>query len=95
MQLGAGESKDLKLTVKWVNKENNLGSKSSTVQIIETLNTAYYEDTDMEDDKSEAVVVVNIKTGEVVSIMVIMMIIVSLGICGYISITIINKKDQA
>ena len=95
VQLGAGESKDLKLTVKWVNKENNLGSKSSTVQIIETLNTAYYEDTDMEDDKSEAVVVVNIKTGEVVSIMVIMMIIVSLGICGYISITIINKKGPS
>lgn len=95
VQLGVGESKELKLTVKWVNKENNLGSKASTSQIIETLNTAYYEDTNMEDDKSEAVVVVNIKTGEVVSIIVIMMIIVSLGICGYISITIINKKGPS
>ena len=92
LELDVGESRDLKLSIKWINKENNLGSKSSIAQIIETINTAKYEDTNIKDDKSEATVIVSIKTGETVSIMVIMMIIASLGICGYVSIVTIGKK---
>lgn len=93
IELEAGESKILSIFLKWKNEENNLGAKTNTVKIEETKNPANFKDTNEKDDTSSATIVLGIKTGEVVSIFIIMMILVSLGICGYVAIIIIRKKN--
>ncbi|MCI8486802.1 MAG: hypothetical protein HFJ20_07085, partial [Clostridia bacterium] len=55
-------------------------------------NEAGFKDTNEEDNIGEATIVLSIKTGEAVSIMIIMMIITSLGMCGYMWVALINKK---
>ena len=94
VKLEAGESKDLEVTLKWENQEENLGTKISTAKIVSTENQANYEDTNKKDDISETTIVISIKTGEVVSNLIIMMIVLSLGICTIIIISIKNKREM-
>ena len=94
IELEPEESKNLEITLKWENSEKNLGSKTSAVKITETENEAKYEDTNKKDDISEAIIIVSIKTGIVVSIIIITMILGSLGICGYVIITTMNKMGK-
>ena len=93
VELEAGESKTLSIALKWKNKEENLGSQTNTVKIEETNNSANFKDTNEQDNKSEATVIVSIKTGETVSIIIVGMIIVALVITGYITYIIIRKKQ--
>lgn len=88
------ESKNLEITLKWENSEKNLGPKESTVKITKTENEAKYEDTNEKDNASEVTIVVSIKTGIVVSMIIITMILGSLGICGYVIITTMNKMGK-
>ncbi len=93
VDLEAGQSKNLSIALRWENKENNLGAKTNEARIEESKNLANFEETNKEDNISKATIVLSIKTGEVVSIIIIMMILTSLGICSYITITTIRKKD--
>lgn len=93
VKLEAGESKEIEVTLKWENQEENLGTKISTAKIVSTENQANYEDTNKKDDISETTIVISIKTGEAVSTIVIVMILVSLIICSYITIKTIRKKE--
>ena len=93
VDLEAGQSKTLSIALRWENKENNLGAKTNEARIEESKNLANFEETNKEDNISKATIVLSIKTGEVVSIIIIMMILTSLGICSYITITTIRKKD--
>ncbi len=81
VELGAGESKELTITLIWENSEENLGPKSNKAELVEGENLANYEDTNKEDNTSEATIVISIKTGEVVSIIIItlMMTIIITG----------------
>lgn len=94
IELKPEESKNLELTIKWKNSEKNLGSKENKAQIVSTENEAGYKDTKTKDDKSEATVIVSIKTGVVVSIIIVIMILGSLGICGYVIITTTHKMGK-
>ena len=94
IELEAEESKNLSIQLKWMNDEENLGAKANIAKISNTSNLAEYGDTDKEDNTSEATIVVSIKTGVVVSIIIISLIISSLGICGYIIVkTVRGMKD--
>ena len=95
--LEPGESKDLKVTLKWINSETNLGQKANTAKLISTENVANYPDIEEENDTSEATIIISIKTGEVVSVIIVIMLIISFGISGYmvyISIRRMKNGEQ-
>ncbi|MCI8832953.1 MAG: hypothetical protein HFJ19_01945 [Clostridia bacterium] len=90
VELEAGQSKNLGITLRWTNSENNLGSRTNRAQL-----EGQEEDGNPEDNISEATMVVSIKTGEKVSIIIIGMIIIALIIAGYITYRIIRKKGPS
>ena len=90
IELEAGQSKDLELELRWLNREENLGSRSNRAKI-----EGQEEETNTQDNISEATIIISIKTGIKVSIIIIMMIITSLGICGYMYVAVINKKGPS
>jgi len=87
VELEVGESKDLNVTLRWTNDEVNLGSRTNTAQL-----EGQEDDINPEDNISEATIVVNIKTGEKVSIIIIGMIMIALMIAGYITYIVIQRK---
>ena len=87
VELEVGESKDLSITLRWTNNETNLGSRTNRAQI-----EGQEDDINPEDNISEATIVVNIKTGEKVSIIIIGMIMIALMIAGYITYIVIQRK---
>ncbi len=89
VELEAGQSKDLSIALRWTNIESNLGTGTNKAEL-----EGQEEQTNKEDDKSEATIVISIKTGIKVSLIIVMMIIISLGICGYMYINIMDRKGQ-
>ncbi len=63
LNLKAGETKELEITLQWDNGETNFGSKTNQVAIMEVYNIANFRETTLEDNQSEATVIINIKTG--------------------------------
>ncbi len=94
VELEVGESKDLSITLKWVNNEENLGSLINKAELKGGSNIANFEDTDSKDDISEATILVSIKTGWQVSTIITITIIMSMIITGGLMIIIIRKKGQ-
>lgn len=88
VNLGGNESRELEISLKWINSEDNLGVGTNIAKL------EIEDDTNTEDDESQATVIISIKTGEIVSAIIIIMIIASLGICGYITIQVISKKEK-
>ena len=68
--LKAGETKELKVVLNWIRGDNNFGGQTNTVEIVETENPANYEETTTEDNRSEAEVVMGIKTGSATRIII-------------------------
>ena len=87
-ELEAGQSKDIKISLRWVNTENNLGTKTNKAGLEGD------EDSIIEDNTSEATVIVSLKTGEIVSAIIIIMIVASLAICGYVIAIVISKMGR-
>ena len=90
VNLEGKQSRNLSIALKWINKEENLGSRSNTAKLEQDDNS----DIDKNDDNSQATVIINVKTGEKVSAIIIIMIIASLGICGYIITNISSKMGK-
>lgn len=88
VSLEGNESKELDISLKWINDEENLGSGTNKAK----LETDDYTNTD--DDDSQATIIVSVKTGEIVSAIIIIMIIASLGIAGYMTSQIISKMRK-
>ena len=88
VNLNGNETKELEISLKWKNSESNLGSG---------INVAKLEtdgDTNTDDDNSQATIIISVKTGEVVSAIIIIMMIASLAICGYMTTLIISKMKK-
>ena len=64
VSLQAGEKKELKVVLKWKRGSGNFGGQNNEVEIVETSNPANYTEIDTEDDKSNAEMVISIKTGK-------------------------------
>ena len=92
VNLGAGQSKELEVILRWENKEENLGTRMSTVKIEETENSANFKETDEKDNEGTVSIVIGIKTGETVSIVIIGMIIITAIISIYITYSRITYK---
>ena len=88
------ETKNLEVTIRWKNTEDNLGAKTAKAEIVETQNKANFKDIDQKDDLTTVTIVIGIKTGEVVSIAIIMMLTISYTIAGYMIITSIKRIKQ-
>ncbi len=88
VSLEGNESKELDISLKWINDETNLGSGTNKAKL-ET-----DDDTNTDDDDSQATIIVSVKTGEIVSAIIIIMIIASLGICGYITAHVVSKMGK-
>ena len=94
VELGVGESKDLAVTLKWINDQGNLGSISNKAELIGGSNSANYDDTNKDDDLSEATIIVSIKTGWKVNAMIVVTIIMAMAITGYLIVLIIRKTRK-
>ena len=58
-----GETKEYRVALDWANGGNNVGNKENTVEIINTSNEAGFEETNLDDNKDNAVLVIAISTG--------------------------------
>lgn len=90
-EIEPGETEELSLDVKWNNSENNLGEKNTTVEIIETSNEARASETSIEDNESQADMIIGIVTGEYDNI-IILSIIGIIGLLLIIGEVILIKK---
>ena len=92
LDLKAKESKDFEVKLKWRNGENNFGTKTNKVSIAKIDNMANFKETTLEDNESEAIVILNIKTGRAwnIGINVLGIIITLLGTQWLM----INKKQH-
>ena len=86
-----GKTKEYRVALDWANGGNNVGNKENTVEIIETNNDAGFEETNLDDNKDNAVLVIAISTGTTtyVAIAVGMLIILAA-----ITVSIIYKKKK-
>ena len=100
-KINPGESKDVKLTVIKQMKENNTGLINNTAEIVSSYNELGLTDinstegnkVDGENDMSSADVIISIKTGEVVTtVLLVITTIIMLGVAVYmIRKSIMNK----
>lgn len=91
VELNVGESKDLSVTLKWINSENNLGSKSNTAQIISTANVANYGDSNKQDDISSATVIISVSTGQWIKGIMMATLVMSFVICLLIMTSLMHN----
>ena len=85
IELKEGETKEIGIGLKWNNNEGNLGAKTNKAEI-----ESEEEDQNKEDDKSEATIIINIKTG-VTQIITILLIITTIGICGITCVYVLGR----
>ena len=87
--LKPGETKELIVVLSWIPGDNHFGTKQNTAEIIKTDNPAKYEETTTQDNKSQAEIVITIKTGEttrrVVFILAVTGMIVAVAIFWYLT----------
>lgn len=63
VELAAGQTKEIQMTLRWTNNEDNLGTKTIISSIKSSENIANYSDTNKEDDSKTITIIVGIKTG--------------------------------
>ena len=85
IELKEGETKEIGIELRWKNNEGNLGAKTNKAEI-----ESEEEDQNKEDDKSEATIIINIKTG-VTQIITILLIITTIGICGITCVYVLGR----
>lgn len=89
--LAPGVSKELKVVLKWKNKKDNFGPKVNKAEITETKNESNAKEKNLEDNVSEATVVMSIKTGTIKDIALITIMLTS-GIILVVGILLIKKS---
>lgn len=89
--LAPGASKELKVVLKWKNKKDNFGPKVNKAEITKTKNESNAKEKNLEDNVSEATVVMSIKTGTIKDIALIIIMLAS-GIILVVGILLIKKS---
>ena len=87
VELKAKESKELEVVLDWVNRNDNFGSMVNKAEIEKTTNVKNFEEIDLNDNKSEAKVMMSIRTGkeEAVAGIVLLTSMISIAlIVGYV-----------
>ena len=70
VELKAKETKELEVALIWKNKRENYGSMINKAEITDTKNPANYLETTLEDNSSEATIVIGVLTGKKEKILV-------------------------
>ena len=84
-----GESKELEVVLVWQNSKDNFGEKVNVAQIMQTNNISKAEETTLEDNKSQASVMMNVRTGlssEYIVLIPIILLSVTMLVIGIIAI---------
>ena len=90
VELAPGESKDIEVILEWQRGENAFGAQTNIAEIIEVDNEANYTDTNEEDNKSMAAIILSVKTGNnIIKIVLLLLNITS------ISAAIVGKAQYA
>lgn len=94
----AGESKKIKMRVKWENSRTNFGEKKNEVEIVRSSNVYGYREENERNNKATESTIIGVKTGEEEKIKIIQIIIItltwSMTICllAGIEIMILEKR---
>ena len=98
VELKAGETKELKVVLDWIQGNYRFGVQKNTVRLTETTNEANYEEADTEDNESSAEVVMGVKTGSEISQIIFMVstlgLIIALLVLVYITDKYIEEKKK-
>ena len=92
VELKAGETKELEVTLKWINGSENFGPFDNTVKVTDTENEANFKDINPDDDISKAEIITSIKTGEEISIVAIVIEILLILIMVLLTCIYYKKK---
>ena len=92
VELKAGETKELKVVLNWIQGDYRFGVQKNTVKIVETSNPAGYEETTKEDNESSSEVVMGVKTGSEMSEEAIIITLIGIAMMALVCIYIANKK---
>lgn len=84
-EIKPGESKELDIVMSWQKGNNNFGTKRNSVEISEISNVANFEEKTIEDNKSQAEIIISIQTGieKTITIGLIIALSVIAGMCYY------------
>lgn len=92
-KLSAGESKEIKLVVTKQMTENNTGLINNTAQIVESYNELGLQDTQINNDKGVADLILSIKTGQIATTVVLVLIsIIVIASVTYIGAIYVLKR---
>ena len=90
IEINAGETKELSITLKWSGGEENFGTKTNIAKIIENKNSLNIQEENLEENESKAEVIISIKTGIGTEIKVLIIGI----ICMVIFLIILLEKKK-
>ena len=94
VELKAGETKELKIVLNWIQGDYRFGVQKNTVKIVETNNPAGYDETTTDDNESSAEVVMGVKTGSEMSEEAIIITLIGIAMMALVCIYIANKQKK-
>ena len=94
VELKAGETKELKVVLNWIQGDYKFGDQKNTVRIVETRNPAGYEETTTEDNESSAEVVMGVKTGSEIAEGTIIIVLIGITMVAFLCIYIAKKRIE-
>ena len=90
-EIKPGEEKEIIVKLDWANNGENVGNKENVVEIASTENEAGFEETNKEDNKATATIVIAIGTGESTYTIIAGAVLITLAA---ITVVLINKKRK-
>ena len=90
VELAPGEEKELTITLKWKPASDNFGTKENKAEITNTENEANFEETNLENNKAKADIIIGIKTG-LIPVEQLLIIILSMLIIDVVGLAAILK----
>ena len=91
--LKPGESATYKVVLDWLGGESNVGVKENTAEITGTENEAGFEETNLNDNKDKADLVVAVGTGEITYVIGAGIVIITLAVIA-IGLRIQKRKED-
>ena len=91
-EIKPGETREYKVILVWNNNEDNIGTKLNEVEILSNENEPGFEDSNKDDDKDKAEVIISISTGGATHIAIAGVILVILA--GTVVVLVKKTKEE-
>ena len=92
-EIKAGETKEYTVILDWVNGDNNLGTKTNTIEVIKTENEAGFEAADIDVSGGVADIIISVGTGETTYIIFAGIGLLGLTVAGIVIMKKTKKED--